>query len=163
MSISTTRVAGGLRQYLTPQFYVDGRLGGDFASTSDDQENNSMYSEVSLVDDIDESTNFRITYLKQDASTTYTQEIFKSQRVSAALTKSLLRRLGLTLSGFYGKGDYTASNIKDNLFGGDLRLVYDLSPHIKANLGYTYSKTDSNVNTRDYNKNVISMGLSGEF
>ncbi len=163
IDIGTTRYAGGLRQYFSPQFYVEGRIGQDFAESSDKQKHNSMYYQGTVSDDIDVKTNFSVAYLKQDNSTFYMQEIFKSQRVSVSLKRNLLKRLNIFLSGFYGTGDYTRSDITTKFIGGAVNFSYDILPNIQANIAYSYSKTNSNLSSWEYNKNLISLGLNGEF
>ena len=49
------------------------------------------------------------------------------------------------------------------LYGGYAGLAYEINEYLKATLGYSYAQTDSNTASRDYKKNTITAGITGEF
>jgi len=159
----TKSVTVGLRQYFTKQLYVEGRAGYDFIRSYDDTKYTRPTYEVSLTDEIDETSKLTATYNRDYSNNAYSQDIFNEWRASLAFTKQLFARLGMTISGFYGNGKYVATNIDDKLRGASAGFSYDVSDKIKLNLNYSYSETTSNISTREYKKNVIGFGIKVVF
>lgn len=160
---NTKRAAGGIRQYLTNQLYLDLRGGQDFIKSVDNQDSTGQFVSASLTDEIDENTNLGLSYLKEDSTTAYSQDIFKSQRISFSFIRQLFERLRASISAFFGKGEYSSSNIEDRLKGANAEIAYDLSSKAKLKISYNYSRTNSNIPTREYTKNVVLVGVSYEF
>lgn len=159
----TERVAVGLRQYLTTQLYFDLRSGQDFIKSVDKKNSTGQYLSTSFTDEISENTVLKLSYLKENTTTNFSQSIFESQRLSLSMTKQLFKRLGFSLSAFYGKGEYAGQSISDKLKGVNSGFIYDISGNVKAGLNYNYSDTSSNVSTREYTKDVVSAGLTYKF
>ncbi len=153
----------GARQYFSNQLFLDATTGVDFIKSYNDKRYERPRFTASLTDDIDETTRASVTYDKRYYTNASTQDLFDYWQTSANLSKRVFRRLGMNLSGFYGKGTYMTLNIKDTLKGASAGLNYDINDNIKANISYTYSKTTSNDVTRDYARNVVSTGLTYEF
>lgn len=162
-SVKTTRVAGGLKHYLTNQVFADLRGGMDFTKRGHDKIKRGQYISATLANELDENTIISLNFLKEESSSYYAQDIFKSQRVSFNFFNQIYKRLGFKLSAFYGEGKYTGSGIQDIFRGVNTGFVYDLWHNIKADINYSYSRTTSNVDTRDYTKNVAMFGINAEF
>jgi hypothetical protein len=154
---------GGIRQYLTLKLYFDGKAGVNFIDSYSGEEYIRPVITASLTDEMDENTSATLSYTKQHLATSYTEDIFKQWQVSAGITRRLLKRLGASFSGFYGEGRYIALNTIDKLQGYNTSFSYDIRDNIALNLGYRYSQISSNVETREYNKNTVSIKLSMEF
>ncbi len=156
-------VLAGIRHYLTSQLYIEGQGGVDFIENfNGDRLTEPRYS-VSLVNDIDENTRLGITFTKDFTTNNYTADVFNTWRVSVNLARQLLERMTVYGSGFFGKGEYDSLKIKDDLLGLSLGLRYQVSRDITANFGYTYTETDSDIDTRDYQRNRVYLGMDIRF
>ncbi len=159
----TKRMAGGIREYFTSQFYFDLKAGRDFIRPADKQKSTGQFISASLTNEINKNTSFTISYLKENSTTDYSQNIFKSQRVSLSLAKQILEKLKVSLSGFYGNGEYSAIDTRDRLKGASTGFTYDLLSGVRMNASYSYSETSSNAASREYKKNFVSLGITYEF
>lgn len=160
---STHTIAAGIKHYLSRQFYFDGKTGVDFVDSYSGRNYTKPIISISLADEIDENTRAAISFTKEYSANSYRENLFSYRQISAFFTRRLLERLGCSFSGFYGRGEYTSSNITDKLRGVSVGFSYDLRKNLKGKLTYTYSKTDSTPASREYTKNVVSAGLSAEF
>jgi len=161
--ISIHTVAAGIRRYLTRQLYFDGTGGLDFITSFEDTEDTGEYIQGSLTDEIDENTALSLSFTKRKQTISYREDFFDSWRISGLFKRQLLKRLGCSLSGFYGEGEYKSLNLTDSLRGANIVFSYDLRKNLRGDLTYTYSDTDSTDKARGYTKNVISSGLTIEF
>ncbi len=159
----TNTFAAGARRYLTEQLYLDGRVGLDYINSY----NNTKYTKpsflVSVTDEIDKNTRSTLAFKKQYYTNAYSEDVFNYWEISGILNRQLLERLGCSLSGFYGNGEYMASNITDKLLGANIGLTYSFNEHLKGNLNYNYSNVTSTRDTREYLRNRVSLGLNMEF
>ncbi|HHT9138492.1 MAG TPA: outer membrane beta-barrel protein [Candidatus Wunengus sp. YC60] len=72
-------------------------------------------------------------------------------------------RFGSSVSLFYGSADYISSGFEQRLLGATPAFTYDINKNLKGNLTYTYSFSDSNIETAGYTKNTVFLGLTAEF
>ncbi len=161
--IYTHSVAAGLRHYLTNQLYFDGRGGMDFINSYTNKNYTKAFIQASLTSDIDEETRASISLARRRDTYAYSEDLFDYWKASGTFRRQLFKRLGFSLSGFYGKGEYVVSNITDKLRGVGIGFSYDLSKNLKGSFNYTYSSVDSTVDTREYTKNRVFLGLTMEF
>lgn len=162
-SATTNSLTAGVRQYFTNQLFLDANTGVDFIKSYNNKEYSKPRFSLSLTDDIDDTTRVTAAFDKRYYTNSSTQDLFNYYQASVNLFKRLLQRLGFNASGFYGKGKYEVFNIKDTLKGASAGFTYDIKEDIKANLNYSYSKTTSNDTSRDYVKNVVSLGITIQF
>jgi len=162
-TIRTSRFAGGIRQYLTNRLYLDCRAGKDYTKASGGNKSNAQFYSGSLVHEVDDKTRLSVSFMKQDSSSYYATQIFKSTRISLSFVRQLFKRLSLAISGFYGEGKYTDTGRSDLYKGGNMSLTYDITDKIKANMSYNYSATNSNVEANDYIRNVGMLGMTIDF
>jgi hypothetical protein len=153
----------GLRRYITELLYVNGKLGMDFSSSS-----NNVAVEASLAGQIDENTSANISYFQGDQISSDREDIFRSWRVTGGLTRELSEDLRSSISGFYGQGEFISISVTDSLFGGSLDVSYDFwrdkkGKNISGKLGYTYSDLYSTDETRSYSRNGVTLGLTVGF
>ena len=160
---STHTLALGLRRYITTQLYFDGRAGVDFINSYNNQTYQKSLIFAALTDDIDRASHLTLSFVKEYHTNSYSQDIFNYWQVSGSFTKQLLERLSCSLSNFYGEGKYISLDIKDKFVGSSIAFTYDISANLKANLTYAYSNVDSTLNTREYTKNIVTVGLTIEF
>lgn len=156
-------IAPGLKHYFTKQLYFDGKAGIDFINSYNDKNYAKPLIQASVTNDIDENSRASISFTKRYYTNAYTQNLFDYWQTSGIFTRRLFKRLRCSLSGFYGEGEYITTNITDKLRGVSIGFTYDLSKKIKGNLRYTYSDVDSTIDTREYTKNRIFLGLTMEF
>ena len=161
--ISIHTVAAGIRQYITKQLYFDGTGGLDFIISLEDTKDTGEYIQGSLTDEIDENTALSLSFTKRKQTISYREDFFDSWRISGLFKRQLLKRLGCSLSGFYGKGEYKSLNLTDSLRGANIAFSYELRKNLRGDLTYTYTDKDSTDKALGYTKNVISSGLTIEF
>jgi len=160
---STHSLAAGLRQYLTKQFYFDGKAGEDFIKSYNGKEYAKPSFSASFTNDLEQNTNANISFTKQYYANSYSQDLFDYWQVSGGLSRRLLERLGCSVSVFYGKGNYIPAIITDKLSGLSADFTYDIRRDLKGNLSYSFSETKSTVESREYRKNTVSLGLTAQF
>ena len=161
--ISIHTVAAGIRRYITKQLYFDGTGGVDFITSFEDTKDTGEYIQGSLTDEIDENTALSLSFTKRKQTISYREDFFDSWRISGLFKRQLLKRLGCSLSGFYGKGEYKSLNLTDSLRGANIAFSYELRKNLRGDLTYTYTDKDSTDKALGYTKNVISSGLTIEF
>jgi hypothetical protein len=159
----TNTLATGLRYYFTKQLYLEGNTGLDIIDSYDNRTYFKPLINLSLIDDVDKNTRANITFSHKYSTNAYEQNIFNYTQISGSVTRRLLERLAVSLNGFYGEGKYIGIDIKDKLTGAGIGFAYDIGHNIKATLNYNYERTHSNVDTREYAKNSISLGLEVDF
>lgn len=159
----TNTIAPGLRHYLTKKLYFDGKTGIDFIHSYNDKNYINPVIQASLTNDIAENSRVSISFAKRYYTTAYTEDLFDYWQTTGSFSRQLCQRLACSLSGFYGSGEYVVSNITDKLQGVSIGFTYDVSKTLKGKLSYTYSNTDATVDTREYTKNRIFLGLTMEF
>lgn len=159
----TNTLAAGLRYYFTKQLYLEGNTGLDIIDSFDNRTYVKPLINLSLIDDVDENTRTNITFSHKYSTNAYEQNIFNYTQIFCSVTRRLLERLAVSLNGFYGKGKYIGTDIKDKLTGAGIGFAYDIGHNIKGTLNYNYERARSNVDTREYAKNSISLGLEVDF
>ncbi|MCX5694934.1 MAG: outer membrane beta-barrel protein [Candidatus Omnitrophica bacterium] len=160
---TTNALSAGIRQYFTKQLFLEGKAGIDFIRSYDKKNYARPLFSLSLADEVNETTKFNLSFKKEYFNNAYSQDLFNEWRISAGLNKQLLARLGSNISAFYGNGEYVESGTSDNLRGINCGFDYDLRDNIKVNLNYVYSETSSNVSTREYKRNAVSLGVKVDF
>jgi hypothetical protein len=156
-------VTGAVRQYFTKQLYFDAKSGVDFIRSYSGRQFVKPVIFASLTDELDNRTNTSLSYAKEYHTISYSEDLFNYWQATGQFTRQLLRRLGGSVSGFYGEGTYVDSSVEDRVLGANATLSYDLLAYLKGNLSYAYSNIDSNVHAREYVKNTVFFGLLAEF
>lgn len=160
---SAHSIATGMRQYITRRLYFDGKVGIDFITSVNNKDTVKNVIEVSLTDEIDETTVSKLTFVRRDRTVSDTDDIFSNWRITGSLKKQLSERLSGSLLGFYGHGEFVSSGITDRLFGANTAVSYEFKEGFRGRLTYIYSALDSTDETREYARNTLSMGLSKAF
>jgi hypothetical protein len=160
---NTDTLLAGIKQYLTSQLSFEAKAGIDFLKSYNDSKYTKPIVTLSLIDEMDKNTRSIISFTKRYYTNAYEEDLFDYQEFSCNIIRQLSERLGVTFRGFYGRGKYIAQDIKDTLGGIGLGFIYDLRRNIKLKAAYAYSQVDSNSGTRDYKKNVFSLGYMMEF
>ena len=153
----------GVRHYLTKQLYVDATTGLSLVEDFSGKTSTDPRIFLTLTDDIDENTSVSVSFQKEKFPNGYTEDVFDYWQLTARVRHQLVERMGVVFSGFYGDGDFDSLNIRDKLTGVSTRLNYDLTEHVSAYVDYTYSQTQSNVDARGYERNIITVGMNCSF
>ncbi len=160
---SAHSIATGMRQYITRQLYFDGKVGIDFITSVNNKDTVKNAIEVSLTDEIDETTVSKLTFVRRDRTVSDTDDIFSNWRITGSLKKQLSEKLNGSLSGFYGQGEFVSSGITDRLLGASTAVSYEFKEGFGGRLTYIYSALDSTDEIREYTRNTLSMGLTKAF
>ncbi|MCK5581607.1 MAG: outer membrane beta-barrel protein [Candidatus Omnitrophica bacterium] len=153
----------GVRHYLTKQLYVDATTGLSLVEDFSGKTSTDPRIFLTLTDDIDENTSVSVSFQKEKFPNGYTEDVFDYWQLTARVRHQLVERMGVVFSGFYGDGDFDSLNIRDKLTGVSTRLNYDLTEHVSAYVDYAYSQTQSNVDARGYERNIITVGMNCSF
>ncbi len=160
---STHTFSAGMRRYITKRLYFDGRIGVNFMRTVEDNNVTGEDINVSLTDEIDRNTVASLSFTKRIREAPYREERFDFWQTSVAFTRQLLKRLGCSFAGFYGKGTLSPSDTTERLLGANVAVAYSFSEDLKGNLNYTFSDKDSTDKNAEYIRNVVSLGLTVKF
>jgi len=152
-------LSAGLRNYFTSQLYLDSIVGLNFLRDIGGKHYTKPVFSLLLTDELDEVSTTRCGFRREYNSVSYQEDLFNYWEFFADFTRRLTARLGYTFSGFYGRGEYLNSSIKDTLKGASCGLTYDLTQRLKGDITYSYSITDSNEASREYRKNMLLLGL----
>jgi len=153
----------GFKHFLTKQLYMDTRTGVSFVETTDGSNTSKPNIIVVLTNDFSETDSASLSYRQTSRPSSYQADIFDSWRVAVNLKRQLLERLGMTVSIFFGEGEFEARSINDTKIGVSTRVNYDVRKDMVAFLAYTYSEVDSNIDTRSYDRNLIEVGVRMTF
>jgi hypothetical protein len=160
---SVNTFGGGWRQNFTEQLSLEGRAGIDLIDSYNGEELTEPMWKLTLIDRLTETHSAILSFTQRYSTNAYTDDIFNSWRVSGGITSQLSKKVLGSATAFYGRGEYDSTGIEDNLFGGQAALSYDLYKNYNLDLSYSYSQTTSNLNSREYRKNVVFLGVSGAF
>ncbi len=149
----------GLRHFLTNQFYLDVKPGVNFISAYNNERFVKPRYELGLTQEVDEITKINLKYIREYASTAFTQDIFNSWKVVLSYLKDLTDKLALNTALFYGRGQYKLTGINDKLSGANLGVQYQLTKKVNLYTNYVFEQTDSNFTSRDYVRNMIQVGI----
>ena len=159
----TNTLTTGLYYYFTKQLYLEGNTGLDIIDSYDNRVYCKPLIHLSLIGDVDKNTRAAIDFSRQYSTIAYEQNLFDYTKISGSVSRQLLERLAASLNGFYGEGKYIGAGIKDKLAGVGIGFAYDIRHNIKGILNYKYARALSNVDTREYAKNSVSVGVKVDF
>lgn len=161
--VLTQTLTPGVRKYLTRQLFLEVLSGLSFLEDSNNDQKVRPVIEISLNNEVKEGTVRGVSFYKAYESTGYDEGLFDQWRFSGFINQQLSKRINTSLNGFYGQGEYENQNIKDKLTGISMALSYSLSVDVKAQLGYNFTQVVSNLDSRGYNKNAVTLGVKAEF
>jgi len=156
-------LSGALKYYLTEKLYFDAKAGLDIMNSYDNQIYLRPAVIASLMNDIDATSRAGVTFMKRYDMNAFMEDLFDEWQISGVFARQIFRRLGCAVSGFLGSGTYVEDDIKDNFWGVNGGLTYDLTKNIKARVDYSYLNRASGDDVLKYSKNRILAGLVAEF
>lgn len=161
--ISTNTVTAAMKHYLTGQLYVEGGIGLDFIDFSSAGNETQPTFSASLVNEFDDNTIGGIYFVKQYTTSSDTEDLFDSWKLSCSYGRQMIERLRCSISAFYGEGDYISLKIKDKQNGASCAVTYDINKNVQGRISYTYTNIDSTSNTREYTQNKLLLGITWKF
>ncbi len=156
-------VAVGARRYLTSQLYLEGDSGVDVFETYAKHSYVKPLFTVALNDVVDSVTVAGITFTREYSPNAYFEDILNSWRVAGNISHSFFPRFTAAGSLFWGRGTYITTRVKDELTGIDVNATYDLGHNTQVFVDNNYSQTRSNVASRAYTRNRVSLGIKVSF
>ncbi len=157
-----TVVVGG-RQYITKKLFFDGRAGFNSVESYDDKSFTKPVYHTSFGYQKDTDTFASLSFDKKDILNPYNTTIFDNWRTTLSLRKQLLERFKCSFSLFYGEGEMFPSNNKRRMTGINTTLKYDINQNLSGNFIYTYTHSNTGIETSGYTKNTIFLGLTAAF
>ncbi len=153
----------GIRYSLTKRSYFDGRCGVSLVDAFDGSRAFRPSVTLTLTNDFDETDSITLTYRKISMPSSDTADIWNSWQTSLEVSRQWSARLKTALSVFLGVGEFAALKIEDRQIGVEARLNYDVRENVAVFLTYTRSEVDSDVDSRDYRRNQVAMGVRMTF
>lgn len=162
--ITRQSIKAGILQYITRRLYFNGSIGEDIVSSGA----NSISLGATLTSEMDENTMASLSYTQGTEISSNQEDTFKNWQISSNFTRLLMEDLNSSFSLFYGKGEYSASEVTDTLSGAGLNVAYEFwrskrGANIKGNLGYSYSQLDSTDEDRSYTRSSVNSSLTLAF
>ncbi len=164
--ISRQSFTAGIKQYITRRLYFDGSIGADrtISGIGDD----SIRGNATLTNEISNKTSATLSYSQGTNISANTDDTFENWKITGRLSSQLLEDLNGSISAFYGKGEYSLTNVTDTLLGSSINMSYMFwhskrGSSMSGNLGYTYSDLDTTDVTRGYTRNSINTNLTLAF
>ncbi|MCF6151594.1 MAG: hypothetical protein E3K38_04745 [Candidatus Kuenenia stuttgartiensis] len=156
-------ITTGIRQTITNKIYFDGKIGVNVVDSFDNEDFSKLLADAALFYRTDSDLLGRLSFTKKTDTNPYVEDVFNNWRISASLAHQFLKRLGSSVSVFYGRGEFDASGSEQRFTGLNTTVLYDISKRLTGTFTYTYSDADSNINTADYTKNTAFFGIKAEF
>lgn len=163
-SATVNSLAGGIKHYLKKRLFVEGKGGLDLISDfASDFIVKPLFS-VSLNLDLDEKTQIQFfKYETRSTTSSYQSSVFTNHQISIGGFRRISERLSVYGTGFYGHGTFNTTDVKDNFFGANANLSYDLTEDLKATLSYNFNLVDSTDSGREYARNMTMIKLAYVF
>jgi len=146
------------RHYFEPYFYMDAGVGYDFFD-SRSTETEPQFS-IAVTNEFNETTYLTAEYVKRYYVQTYTEDLFDEWRTNLTFGHQLYERINLSFSGFVGRGEFQITKARDTFYGARGEISYDITEHVRGYVSYAYRTVESNRPTREYDRNLISIGIS---
>jgi hypothetical protein len=100
-----------------------------------------------------------------EVSDTAITEERRSFRTTLAYQQNLTDKIRASLSAAYSHSDYSGGrfDFNDNVFDISLQLSYALTRYLAFTAGYTYTTVESDIFTREYDRNRFNAGVQFVF
>jgi hypothetical protein len=87
----------------------------------------------------------------------------KTYRTGLQISHAFSQRLRLFISGYYSYNQYEEPSFLENVLDLNIGLVYQLRKSLTLSAGYTFDRDFSQIESRDYYRNRIYVGLLFSF
>ena len=161
-NITTHSISTGIRQNITKQLVIEGRIG---AVNTPSGTETIIYVSMEQPIYLDARTSGELSFKHDVRIRTDRADTFRSWRFSGRLNRSILENLHGSISVFYGEGTFGSTGEKDTFLGANIRLVTILWEHesgksLSGHLGYVFARFDSTEENRGHTRNTINMGVT---
>jgi opacity protein-like surface antigen len=152
----------GVRRYLTKRLYVNGRVGGTYSS-SRTTNNRGLNLDVTFTNEIDEVSWATLSISRDDQFSDVGGDVSTAWQIQGQYSRQLLEKLNGNFHLYYGKNKFDDTNFKQELFGFDAMLAYEILENLTGDVRYVYGKLNSSDGISGYSKNAIQVGLTTYF
>ena len=164
VNANVNTIALGIKRYLSEKLFIDGRGGLDLIHDFANDFIIKPLFTVSLNAELDEKTQLQIfKYETRSTTSSFQSSVFTAHQVSVGARRQVSERLSVNGAAFYGRGDFESTDTKDNFFGLNASLNYDLTEDLKATLSYSFNFVDSTDSFREYARNMAMIKLAYVF
>ncbi len=154
----------GLRRFLTKQLSVEMRGGSSLTESAHNGHRTTKPSvQVQLNDNINDKTSVSMGYRKENMPNAFTQDVFDLWQLALNIKRQIFKRLAFVLTSFYGEGEFHSLQIHERLNGVSGRFNYEARENLQIFLEYSHARADSNDDAREYNRNLVSLGVTFNF
>jgi hypothetical protein len=153
----------GMKQHITRRLYLNGQAGLDIRKSSNGDKDTGLHTDISLTNEIDELSSARFLFASDERFSSEGGDVFSSWRTTGQYQRHLLNKLIGIFVIYYGEGTYSDSDIKDTFTGGNIDFNYLFSETLSGGVRYVYANNDSDDESREYTKNIITISLNKTF
>jgi hypothetical protein len=161
---------GGADYQVTPQFTLGGRAGATYTDFIGGGSDISPYGSVNANWTLGARSSVQFGYHHSisgtDVSNAFVQE---SDAIDFggryAITNKLTARaqVSYTIGQYDNKTLLSGNKFTENLMAGNLGLAYAYNKYLDFELGYIYTRVDSDVSNRGYDRNQFYIGVRGTY
>ena len=144
-SASANTLSSGLRKLLNKRTYIELQAGVDFIESTFSSDYTKPRYSVAFSNEVDKNSTAIVAFLREYSTNPYAQDIFDFYQATANFKRQLSKKISCSLTGLWGRGKYLILDITDRFIGGRVDLTYEPREGVRFNLGYDYSRSDSNV------------------
>lgn len=159
----THKVFGSWSRYFDKRTELAGDLGASVINSFGNEDLIRPYARVKFTNELREDTQIALTLKKEYRPSRFRSDVLDLWQASADLYQQFNERFDGKIGVFYGMGEYMNSGIEDELAGVDMNLGYYFKENIKLFMSYLFALNDSNDESRNYDKNRVSMGIRINF
>jgi len=156
-------VGMGLRNYWTPQLYLEAKAGEDFIQPIVGSDTSRPQYIVSLNDQRDQNTLYTLSYSKEYQDTPYSEFLFNNWQASLEVKKDLTARMSFYASAFTGGGVYVGEDLKEHLNGVGAGLIIHVTRNTDVRAEYRISDNSSNTEEDSYKKQTALLEITIKF
>ncbi len=126
----------------------------------------NFVAECGVTTKLSERTQLDLIYNRTAIESTYTpNNYYDTNAVSLILTQKLIGNFSARGSFNFDRNEYpeadtTGKKRRDTIWTGKLGLGYDIKDWVKAEISYEYKEDVSNIDIKDYNRNLTSISLT---
>lgn len=162
----------GINWSALPSLSLSANVGASYTWATDAGDAPSPYLSGSLAWQLGQRSHLALGYTYSIVPTDVTTASGQlASRTYASFSYDINRSFSTHLSLALTYSDYTSGLVQSNTTGPftewdsalDVGLSYHVSNHFDASIGYTFSDVSSQVSFRDYTRNQIYIGITGNY
>lgn len=115
----------------------------------------TLFTSLSLVNDVDRNTNASLVFSYQNTVMTNTTDIVANWQINGNLSRHVFPWLSLMTSIFYGQGVNYAQNATNMLFGFLINAGFEFTEHVSATVSYNITLNYTEINGLKINRDYV--------